>query len=357
MDARPAQATILIVDDEEANLLLLERILGSGGYTRVIAASDPRDAIRHFEESDVDLVITDLHMPHLSGLELIDALIERTAAGSYLPIAMITADVSPEAEQEALSRGAKDFITKPFKASQIHIRVHNLLHTRQLHLELQRYTENLEALVQERTIELEAARLDILERLAQAAEFRDHTTGRHTHRVGVLAGLLAAKVGFSDSEVELIKQAAPLHDVGKIGIPDHILLKPGKLTSDEFATMTQHVGVGVKLLSRGQSDLIHLAELIALTHHERWDGSGYPRGLKGDAIPLAGQVVAVADVFDTLVNERPYKPAWPYDNAVAEMQRQGGHWFSPRLVEALLEVLGENPDLLEELKSVGVAAL
>jgi putative two-component system response regulator len=272
--------------------------------------------------------------------------------GDYFPIAMITADTNPETESRALSHGANDFIHKPFQKLQIHLRVHNLLQTRALHFALQRHNDHLEELVKERTIELEGARLDILERLALAAEFRDHTTGRHTQRVGHLSALLAEKIGLQREQVELIRRAAPLHDVGKIGIPDRILLKPGRLSSDEFAAMKEHVTVGAQLLSQGRSRLIHMAEKIALAHHERWDGSGYPNGLAGDEIPLVGQIVAVADVFDTLINERPYKPAWPLHDALTEMQRQRGRWFSPRIVDALFAVLERQPELLAELLQV-----
>lgn len=342
-------ACILYVDDEEANLVLLGRILERNGYHRLLPCQDPRDAAALMREHRPDLLITDLRMPGLHGLDLIEALAAEVAPGEYFPIIVITADVTPEAEREALSRGAKDFITKPFDATQIRLRVHNLLQTRFLHLALREHNDRLEDLVQERTIELEAARLDLLERLALAAEFRDYVTGRHTQRVGQFASLLAEKLGLPRAEVDLIERAAPLHDVGKIGIPDRILLKPGRLSRAEFDAMKEHVKVGAQLLARGHSELLHLAEEIALTHHERWDGSGYPRGLAGDEIPVVGQVVAVADVFDTLINERPYKEAWPLEKAVAEIQRQRGRWFAPRLVDAFMEVLAENPELLKRL--------
>jgi putative two-component system response regulator len=347
--ARLTDAKLLILDDERANLALLRRILQRAGYERVTATDDPEEAVELFETLEPDLVCTDLHMPRMSGLDVIDALGRRTAPGDFLPILVLTADLSQEAEEEALSRGAKDFITKPFRSSQIELRVGNLLRTRQLHLELRDHAGRLEQMVMERTIELEAARMDVLERLAQAAEFRDATTGQHTQRVGRLSGLLARELRLDRETAELIERAAPLHDVGKIGVPDTILLKPGSLTDEERAAMQQHVDVGARLLARGRSKLINMAELIALTHHERWDGSGYPRALVGDAIPLPGQIVAVADVFDTLISERPYKLPWPLEKAVAEMQRQSGHWFAPRLVSALMRVLADEPDLVEEL--------
>ncbi len=346
----PLDATIVFVDDEPVNLTLLGRILERAGYRRLVPCPDPRAVPGLLVEHDADLLITDLHMPVMDGLELISAVRETRPQDDWFPIAVITADVSSDAEREALSRGAKDFITKPFRASQIELRVENLLRTRFLYEALRRHVDHLEELVQERTLELETARLDLLERLALAAEFRDYVTGRHTQRVGELCGLLARQLELPAADVELLRRAAPLHDVGKIGIPDAILLKPGRLDDDEFDTMREHVDVGVRLLAQGQSELMVLAEKVALTHHERWDGSGYPRGLRGDDIPLVGQIVAVADVFDTLINERPYKPAWAIETAVAEIRRKSGRWFSPRIVEAFMKVLADQPELLERLE-------
>ena len=328
--------------------MLLEHILNSAGYRQIVSTDDPREIPERIAENRFHLLITDLHMPQMHGYELIERVMSTFAPDDWFPIAVITADTTQEAEQEVLSRGAKDFINKPFRPTQIRLRVQNLLRTRLLHTALQEQNATLEERVVERTIELEASRLDLLERLALAAEFRDTTTGMHVQRVGLLSSLLANKLGLPPDEVDLIRRAAPLHDVGKIGIPDHILLKPGRLSPDEYEAMQNHVSVGAKLLSKSPSDLINLAEKIALTHHERWDGSGYPRGLEGDEIPLVGQIVAVADVFDTLTNERPYKPAWPLDKAIAELERQRGKWFSPRLVDAFLEVLEESPELLRQ---------
>jgi putative two-component system response regulator len=345
------EATILFVDDEEVNLLLLGRILEREGYRRIIPVQDPTRVPELIEAHAPDLLITDLHMPGMHGLELISTVTGALDEDDWFPIAVITADVSSEAEAEALQRGAKDVINKPFKATQIRLRVENLLRTRFLHVALRRHAETLEERVRERTHDLETARLDLLERLALAAEFRDYVTGRHTQRVGELCGLLAARLGLPRERVDLLRRAAPLHDVGKIGIPDAILLKPGRLSDDEFATMREHVDVGAKLLAQGQSDLMILAERVALTHHERWDGSGYPRGLQGDEIPIEGQIVAVADVFDTLINERPYKPAWPIERAIAEIRRQSGRWFAPRVVAAFMGVLSDTPELLNRLES------
>ena len=244
-------------------------------------------------------------MPHLSGIELIKRLNALVPTGVYLPIVMLTADLNPDLEQQALLSGARDFLNKPFKANQITLRVRNLLQTRALHEALRRQNSLLETRVRERTAELEAAQLEGLERLALAADYRDHDTGLHTQRVGRLSARIARKLGVPERDAVILERAAPLHDVGKIGIPDSILLKPGRLDEAEFSVMKQHVSVGAALLSNGRSELIRMAACVALTHHERWDGTGYPKGLAENSIPLVGQIVAVADVFDTLSQQTP----------------------------------------------------
>lgn len=357
MDTDLSRARIIIVDDELANTVLLGKILQSAGYTEVVSCNEPDEAVQLFRQArddgeGFDLLCTDLHMPRMDGLQVIDQVMAMVDDDSFFPILVLTADVSPEAEQDALARGAKDFLTKPFRKDQIRLRVANLLRTRLLQQRLKLHAMHLEELVRERTIELEAARLDVLDRLAAAAEYRDYNTGRHTMRVGMLSGLLAKELGLPNDETDLIRRAAPLHDVGKIGIPDQILLKPGRLTAEEFSLMREHVDLGSRLLADGRSKLINLAQLIAESHHERWDGSGYPHGLKGEQIPLVGQIVALADVFDTLINERPYKRAWPVQQAIDEVMRQRDRWFSPRVVDAFLNVLDANPDLIAELDQV-----
>ena len=356
MDGDLRDARILVVDDEPVNTLLLGRVLAAAGYQRVETHNDAQEALTALStaragDAPFDLVCTDLHMPRLSGLALIERVRADLADDDGLPILVITADLTPEAEQECLERGASDFVTKPFKGPQVRARVANLLRTRLLQRQLREHAARLEEAVRARTAELEAAHHDVLERLAAAAEYRDYTTGQHTQRVGHLAALLGQALGCDTHTVELLRRAGPLHDVGKIAIPDTILLKPGPLNESEFAQMRSHVTAGAQLLSGGRSELLDVAETIARTHHERWDGSGYPHGLAGDAIPLVGQVVAAADVFDTLVNERPYKAAWPVSRAVDEMRRQRGGWFSPALVDAFLHVLETHPDLLPTLEA------
>ena len=355
MERSLMSARILVVDDERANIVLLSRILASAGFEHVEAFDEPDEALERFEAARAegtpfDLVCTDLHMPRLPGTELIERLLRHVADDEFLPVLVLSADLSNEAEEACLAKGASDFINKPFRPAQIALRTTNLLRLRTLQRALREHNASLEAAVRARTADLEAAKQDVLERLASAAEYRDHTTGQHTHRVGKLAALLARQLGCDEATVELIQRAAPLHDVGKIAIPDRILLKPGRLTDEEFTQMREHVRAGAELLSRGRSDLMAVAETIARTHHERWDGSGYPDGLAGDAIPLEGQIVAVADVFDTLVNERPYKRAWPVAHAVDELRRQRGRWFAPRVVDAFMAVLEANPDLRAQLE-------
>lgn len=324
-------ARLLIVDDEERNVRLLQRVLERGGYRNIQCTSDSREVADCFHAFQPDAILLDLRMPHKDGFDVMRELSTLIAPTSFVPIIILTADATPEARQKALAAGASDFVTKPFDANEILLRVRNLLRTRFLN-------QNLEEKVYERTRDLEDAQVEILQRLAQAAEFRDDDTGRHTQRVAQIAAALAAELSCSEDEVHLIHQAAPLHDVGKIGIPDHILLKPGKLTDEEFAAMKQHTVIGANLLSNGHSPVMLLAERIALTHHERWDGKGYPRGLQGEEIPREGRILAVVDVFDALTHERPYKKAWPIEDALAEITRCMNAQFDPTVVNAFLKL-------------------
>jgi putative two-component system response regulator len=330
-------ARILIVDDEEPNVRLLRRVLERAGFVHLDSTLDPREVADLYVRFRPDLILLDLHMPHMDGLEVLDQL-NQIAEASYLPILMLTGDLSQDAKREALSRGAKDFVSKPFHSDEVLLRISTLLETRFLYLQIQSQNQMLEAKVRERTRELEAAQIEIIERLARAAEFRDDNTGQHTERVGQMAALLAKKIGLPDSQISLIRRAAPLHDVGKIGIPDSILLKLGKLTPEEFAIVRTHTTIGARILSGSRFPILRLAEEIAFNHHERWDGDGYA-GITGDAIPLAGRIVAIADVFDALTQKRPYKAAWPVGEAIAEIERQRGRQFDPAIADAFLQVI------------------
>jgi putative two-component system response regulator len=331
-------AKILIVDDQPSNVLLLENILEEEDHATYRSLSDPRQALPAFLEYEPDLILLDLQMPHLNGFEVMKLIRAQVPAGTFLPILILTADITPEAKQRALAEGASDFLTKPFDNVEVSLRVHNLLRTRMLHLQLQDQNKVLELKVHERTRELEETQIEILERLALAAEYRDDDTGQHTRRVGQISAEIARALGLPQAEGDLIRRASPLHDVGKIAIPDAVLLKPGRLTPEEFALMQTHTTVGAKMLSGGRFPLLQQAEEIALTHHEHWDGTGY-MGQSGEAIPLAGRIVAAADVFDALTHKRVYKLAWPLAEAIAEIMRQSGRQFDPRVVEAFARVL------------------
>jgi len=337
-------ARILIVDDEDANIEMLRRILTRAGLTRVESTTDSREAAALYVAHRPDLILLDLHMPHLDGLQVMDQLNE-IAEASYLPILILSGDLTPEARRDALSRGAKDFVNKPFQQDELLLRIKTLLETRLLYIQIQSQNQLLEAKVRERTRELVEAQIEIIERLAIAAEFRDDNTGQHTQRVGQMSALLARQLGLPDSQVSLIARAAPLHDVGKIGVPDTILMKMGKLTRAEFEVVKQHTVIGARILSGGKFPLLRLAEEIAFSHHERWDGAGYA-GMRGTDVPLAGRIVAVADVFDALTQQRPYKPAWPVAEAIAEIDRQRERQFDPGVVEAFLRVIQSAPETL-----------
>jgi putative two-component system response regulator len=267
-------ARILVADDEDGNVEILKRILARAGFTRVETTTDSRRVAELYVQQRPDLILLDLHMPHLSGLEVMDQLNE-IAEASYLPILILSADLTPEARRDALSRGAKDFVAKPFQQDELLLRIRTLLETRFLYLQIQSQNQLLEAKVRERTRALEDAQVEIIERLAAAAEFRDDNTGQHTQRVGQMSALLARQLGLPDSQVALIRRGAELHDVGKIGVPDAILLKMGKLTPAEFEIVKTHTTIGARILSGGKFPLLRLSEEIAFTHHERWDGSGY----------------------------------------------------------------------------------
>ncbi|HTS87181.1 MAG TPA: HD domain-containing phosphohydrolase [Gemmatimonadales bacterium] len=336
--ARFPEARILVIDDEPLNLELLEAILQNAGYGAVQSTTDPRHAGRLFQEFRPDVIMLDLHMPGLDGFGVLELLRPELEADRHLPVIMLTGDSRTEVRQQALSEGARDFLVKPFDAMEVLLRLANLLETRFLHLALKDHNRQLEGMVLARTRQFDESQLEVLERLASAAEFRDDDTGRHTQRVATLAETLALATGLAPDTAALIRRAAPLHDVGKIGIPDQVLLKPGRLTQDEFAVMRTHTTIGAQILAGGQTALIQLAERIARSHHERWDGGGYPDRLAGEAIPLEARIVALADFFDALTHVRPYRPAWPLDQVMTEIDSLKGRHFDPALAEAFLKL-------------------
>jgi putative two-component system response regulator len=330
-ESRFADARILVVDDEETNVRTLAKILRMAGYENVLATTDSAAVLDLYREHDPDLILLDLHMPKVNGLVILEALRAAAVPHSYLPVLVLTGDTSPGARRQVLSAGAKDFLTKPFEVDEVLLRIHNLLETRYLHREITTYNQLLERRVSERTVELEGAYLDTLERLAIAAEFRDDDTGRHTERVGEAAATLAGALGLPEEDVFLIRRSAPLHDLGKIGVPDAILRKSGPLTDEEWEVMRGHTTIGARILSGGRSRVVRLAEEIALYHHEQWNGEGYPKGLAGEAIPLAGRLVMVADVFDALTSDRVYRKAWPAERVFTYIRQYAGQRFDPHV--------------------------
>jgi putative two-component system response regulator len=335
---RHLESRILIVDDEAANVSLLERVLARGGYKNVKSVTDSREAVALYSHWEPDLILCDLHMPHMDGFDVMEQLGLRSQA-THVPMIVLTADVNTKVRERALEMGATDFLLKPFDHTEVLLRIRNVLHTHLLQLEL-------EDRVRERTQELDEARHEVLERLALAAEYRDDATHQHTWRVGQMSALLAQQLGLGKNRVELIRSAAPLHDVGKIGISDLILLKPDRLTFEEFEIMKTHTVIGVKILSGSGHSVLQLAAEIALTHHERWDGSGYLHGLKGEDIPVSGRIVGIADVFDALTHERPYKKAWSVPEAMGEIGRASGRQFDPAVVAALERLYPEASRLM-----------
>ncbi|MEX2571341.1 MAG: HD domain-containing phosphohydrolase [Gemmatimonadota bacterium] len=327
-----SEAKLLVADDMKANVRLLRRILEREGYENVYEASDGRQALALAGEIEPDLMLLDLHMPDMDGQQVLEQLWPSVAPESYLPVVILTADANPEVRRRMLALGAMDFLTKPFDSAEVLLRVRNLLDTRALHL-------HMEEKVRERTISLQKANAEILDRLAQAAEFRDDETGLHTRRVGEVAARIARELGRPSAEVDLIRRTAPLHDVGKIGIPDTILLKPGRLTPEEYTVMKTHTTIGANILARGDSMLLAMAECIARFHHERWDATGYPDGLEGENIPLPARIVAVADFYDALSHDRVYRPAWSPEEVRSGIIEAAGEHFDSVVVDAFLKTL------------------
>jgi putative two-component system response regulator len=334
-------ARILIVDDEPANLEFLRHVLEGQGYAELYDITDARDAADRLDQIAPDVIILDLMMPGFDGFQFMERVKEWLPHDVYVPLLVVTADTAADTRRRALAAGASDFLTKPLSPAEVRLRVRNLVRTRFLHGQLRDQNASLERRVSERTSELEAARQEILDRLARAAEFRDDDTGQHTQRVGWLAARLAQVLGLAEDRVDLMRKAAPLHDIGKIGIPDAILLKEGRLTAEERSVMEAHTAIGARILSGSRYPLLQFAEEIALSHHERWDGGGYPNGLRGEEIPLSGRIVAAADVFDSLTHVRPYKPAWTVQETIREIKAEAGRHFDPQVVEALLRIVPE----------------
>jgi putative two-component system response regulator len=330
--------SVVILDDDTIHTTLLEITLRSAGFKNVQSINSPHELGSVLANTYPDLLLLDLNMPFKSGLDVLEELNQQFLMEERFPVVMLSASERVDMREQALALGAKDFISKPFRSTEVVLRVRNILETRHFYLAQSRQSERLDQLVQARTAQLEQSQVEMLIRLARTAEYRDDEAGEHIWRVAQLSAQLARKLGLEESRADLLLRAARLHDVGKVAVPDSILMKPSQLNQEEFELVKRHTLVGAELLSGSQSPLLKIAETIALTHHERWDGTGYPRGLKGEAIPLEGRILAVADSFDALTHQRSYRTARTLEQAVAEISAQSGKQFDPKVVAAFLEL-------------------
>lgn len=332
---------ILVVDDNATNLLLMSTLARKVCPKGVVTFADPVAALDWCQTHSADLVIVDYMMPHIDGHEFIERF-RRVPNSLHTPVVMVTAADESPVRQRALTLGATDFISKPIDNAEFVLRTKNLL-------ALSQAMSNMSRQVRMATAELETREAQMVEAISQAAEFRDPETGAHTQRVGRYAHLIALRLGIQEPYLSDILKAAPMHDLGKIGVSDAILLKPGKLTVEEFQDMKKHPEFGFKIANKSASPIMKLAAEISLSHHEKFDGSGYPHGLAGEAIPLSGRIVALADVFDALTTTRPYKKPWSVEDAQTYMKGQVGSHFCPRCSEAFFSSWSE---VLEIKKSL-----
>jgi putative two-component system response regulator len=348
MDRSLKSARIFLVDDEAANLKLLRKMLEAHGYINLVPVQDSREILDRYSQDRPDLILLDLRMPYLDGFEVM-ARLKALEDPLMPPVVVLTAQKERESLLRAFECGVRDYLTKPFEMGELLARVHNMLEVHLAHRFVYEQKETLDAMVRLRTEELLKTRLEIVQRLGRASEYRDNETGRHIIRVSQISVLLAKRQGCDDQFCETLMHAAPMHDVGKIGIPDAILLKPGKLEPEEWEVMKRHTIIGANILAGGGSDLLRLAQEIAYSHHERWDGGGYPKGLVGEDIPLAARIVALADVFDALTSERPYKKSWSVDAALEMIRESRGSQFDPQIVDLLIGIFPEIVAIRERL--------
>jgi len=334
VDKTVATSPLMLIDDNIDNLALLESILQWGGFENLRSFTKAQDALKALSELNPHLIILDLKMPGMNGFEFLN-VVRETRSSASLPILVFTADMTTETRIKALELGASDFLTKPGDAIEIQLRIRNFLQIRALQGELQNQNDLLESRILERTELLAISQTEAVELLASASEYRDDDTGKHTYRVGDLSANLAEILGLDCQFVECLRLVAPLHDIGKIAIPDSILHKPGPLTDDEYALMKTHVQIGADLLAKKSSPLLQLATEIARYHHERWDGRGYLAGLSREAIPIGARIVSVADAFDAMTNDRPYRQGRSYAEALHELKKSSGTQFDPAIVEAM----------------------
>lgn len=358
---------ILVVDDEGSMQNVLARLLQRAGYTDVTTASSSEEALALLGSRDIGVVLTDMQMPGGSGLELLRHIHDSIPNVATL---MITGHDDMDLADAALALGAYGYLVKPFRRSEVIINVNNATRRRTLELESVEHRNRLETMVKERTAELwlmvqaverreedlRVSREDTIQRLSMAAEFRDDETASHIRRMSRYCGLLGGWAGLDQGRAEMIRTASIMHDIGKIGIPDSILLKPGKLTSGEYTFIQQHAEFGHRILKGAASELLALAATIALSHHEKWDGSGYPLGLRAEEIPLEGRIAAIADVFDALITNRVYRKAFSLPEAITILKEGRGSHFDARLLDLFIAHLDEVLEVAEEEANVVSAA-
>ena len=324
---------IFLIDDSISMIFAFERAINSIADCQIHAFQDPRKALDKLESIVPDLVLVDYEMPSLNGIDVIKSIRSKRTTAS-VPVIMITSTIDKSIKLAAIEAGATEFLHKPFDDTELRTRVQNLLNIRGEQLALAAKAAEMNRMYQEAMSRVNRREEEIIWRLSKAIGIRDGDTGNHIDRVAYIARMIAEELGLDEERCRMIFLASPLHDVGKLGVPDSVLLKPGKLTPEEFREMQKHTELGAQILSGSSSQLIQVAEMIAANHHEKWDGSGYPRQLRGEAIPIEARIVAIADVLDALCSDRPYKAAWPLDAAFAEILNSSGKHFDPACVAA-----------------------
>ncbi len=340
---------VVLIDDVKTNLMILELMLKKFKGVKSISFEHPVRALEWCKNNHLDLIITDYMMPEIDGIKLSKKLREYKKEDP-IPIIMITAHGEEKVKMEALNSGITDFLTKPVNKAEFQARVKNLLKLREYQLKISNRAEWLEEEVKKATIEIENREEEIIFRLSRAAEYRDDDTGHHIKRMAFYSYTIAQALNLDKKFTEMLLKAAPMHDVGKISIPDRILLKPGKLTKEEFEIIKTHTLNGYKILENSNIQLLNLSAEIALTHHEKFNGEGYPYGLKGNNIPISGRICAVADVFDALTSKRPYKEAWSVEKSLNLLKEERGKHFDPDCIDAFFNVLSKILEIKERYK-------
>ena len=339
-------AKILIVDDLAMNITLLERILSSSGYLDISSTLDPIEVAMLHQQHDYDLILLDIEMPEMDGFQVLEAL-KKVAYNHYLPVIAITAQ--PEHKMRAFDGGAKDFISKPFEMAEVLARVQNIVQVCLLNKALHKDNAVLQQHVKDRTADLQESFLETIFTMTRAAEQKDEDTGAHVQRISYYSRVLARVLGLNEIFVDQIFFASPMHDIGKIGIPDHILLKPSNHSLEERAVMQEHTIIGAGILGNSKSAYLKMAADIALNHHERWDGSGYPSGKKGEDIPLAARIMSICDIYDALRSQRPYKPAFDHLKAMDIIRHGDGRTKPEHFDPVVFKAFIDNHQLFAEI--------